>query len=89
MPWFAWLARRPGLVPVPNASTRTVAVRGGAYRLFVRYGQPGKYRFTRGDPITITHADKEFEEVIITLQTMVDGNYRTSPSDEAEFNGNR
>lgn len=78
-----------GLVDVPNSTSRTISISGGTYRLFVRYGLPGKYTYTRGEPFSVTDNGNEWEEVTITLHKVPNGNYRTSPSNEAEFNGSR
>ena len=78
-----------GYVEVPNSSSRTINVAGGTYRLFVRYGRPGKYSYTRGEPFTIVDNGPEWEEVTVTLHKVPNGNYRTSPSDEKEFSGSR
>ena len=78
-----------GMVEVPDAGTRTVTVRGGTYQIFVRYGQPGKYRYTRGAPFTVAESANGVEEVTITLHTVVNGNYGSSPSNEAEFSGGK
>ena len=78
-----------GYVEVPNSSSRTLNVSGGTYRLFVRYGRPGRYSYTRGELFTITDNGQEWEEVTVTLHKVPNGNYHTSPSDEGEFNGSR
>src|SRR4051812_21785494 len=49
-----------GYVEVPNSSSRTINVTGGTYRLFVRYGQPGKFSYTRGEPFTIVDNGREW-----------------------------
>lgn len=76
-------------VETPNSSSRTIRVDGGTYRLYVRYGQPGHYSYTRGEPFAIKDDGREWEEVTVTLHKVPNGNYRTSPSDAAEFNGAR
>ena len=78
-----------GYVEVPDSTSRTINVSGGTYRLFVRYGRPGNYSYTRGEPFTITDNGQEWGEVTVTLHKVPNGNYRTSPSDEGEFNGSR
>lgn len=75
-----------GLVTVADGSTRTVEVSGGAYRIYVRYGVEGKYRYTRGDSFTIYEGPDGVDQISITLHKVVGGNYGTSPSSEAEFN---
>lgn len=78
-----------GYVEVRNSSSRTINVAGGTYRLFVRYGRPGRYSYTRGEPFTIVDSGQEWEDVTITLHKVPNGNYQTSPSDEGEFDGSR
>jgi hypothetical protein len=67
-----------GFVDVPSASSRTVYVSGGAYRIFVRYGQSGSYIYTRGEPFSIKDDHQGWEEVTITLHKVPNGNYRTT-----------
>jgi hypothetical protein len=76
-----------GDVDVPAGASRTVSIKGGTYRLLVRYGKPGGYRFTRGDAFTVSEDSGSWEEVTITLHTVRNGNYGSRPSTEVEFNG--
>lgn len=76
-----------GLTTVPNSSSRTVEVAGGTYRMYVRYGTAGKYHYTRGDAFTVYEGPDGVDQISITLHKVVGGNYGTSPSSEAEFNG--
>ncbi len=78
-----------GFVDVPDASSRTVDISAGIYRLYVRYGQPGHYRYTRGDPFTVVESGDSYERVEITLHVVAGGNYGSQPSNEAEFNNGR
>ena len=78
-----------GLIIVPNSTSRTVEVAGGPYRMYVRYGTPGKYHYTRGDSFTVYEGPDGADQISITLHKVVGGNYGTGPSSEAEFNGGR
>ena len=75
-----------GTVAVADSSSRTVEVRGGTYRIYVRYGQPGKYRHTKGDSFTVYEGSDGVDPISITLHRVIGGNYGTAPSSEAEFN---
>jgi hypothetical protein len=75
--------------PVPDGTARTVAVRGGRYEIFVRYGTPGGYRYSRGEAFSVRESAEAVEHIAITLHAVVNGNYETEPSDEAEFTRGR
>lgn len=72
-------------VSVADSSSRTVEAHGGAYRIYVRYGQPGKYRYTKGDSFTVYEGADGVDQISITLHKVVGGNYGTAPSNETEF----
>src|ERR1700722_10254677 len=78
-----------GTVSVADSTSRTVEARGGAYRMYVRYGQPGKYRYTKGDSFVVYEGADGVDQISITLHKVVGGNYGTAPSNEAEFNGGK
>ncbi len=75
-------------VDIANGTSRTVNVSGGSYQLLVRYGTPGKYRYSKGDPFTVRETANEYEEISITLHTVAGGNYDSRPSSPDEFNKN-
>jgi hypothetical protein len=77
------------IVPVPDGASRTVEVSGGVYRIFVRYGDVGKYRYTKGRPFSVTETAFQVSEIFITLHRVVGGNYESDPSNETEFRGGR
>ena len=77
-----------GLVEVPDSSARTVEVSGGQYQIYVRYGQPGKYHYTKGDPFSVYEGRDGVDVITITLHKVTNGNYGTQPSDAAEFGRN-
>ena len=76
-------------VSVADSSSRTVEARGGTYRMYVRYGQPGKYRYTKGDSFSVYEGADGVDQISITLHKVVGGNYGTAPSNEAEFDGGK
>jgi hypothetical protein len=77
-----------GFVDVADASARTVEVSGGQYRIYVRYGEPGRYHYTKGDPFTVYEGRDGVDVITITLHKVANGNYGTQPSDAAEFGRN-
>jgi hypothetical protein len=78
-----------GVVEVPEGTRRTTAIEGGLYRIYVRYGSPGHYTYSRGNPFAVTENDREYEHVEITLHAVLNGNYGSRPSNEAEFKEGR
>ena len=78
-----------GLVGVPNGAARTVEVSGGEYRIYVRYGEPGRYHYTKGDPFTVYEGRDGVDVITITLHKVANGNYGSRPSDAAEFGDKR
>jgi len=76
-------------VPVPNATDRTVHVPAGNYYIVTRYcNQPGNCTYTKGDPFTVVQTETQYSQILITLHKVPNGNYRTQPANEAEFDGN-
>ncbi|MEP7338404.1 MAG: hypothetical protein ABI977_11770 [Acidobacteriota bacterium] len=73
-------------IEVGNDNSQTVQVAGGEYHILVRYGSEGKYRYSKGDPFTVTETQTQYEEVSITLHTVAGGNYDSRPSSPDEFN---
>ena len=76
-------------VPVADSTQRTITAGGGSYRIFVRYGRPGSYRYTKGQTFSVYEGPDGVDQISITLHTVVGGNYGSSPSSGAEFNGGR
>jgi hypothetical protein len=74
-------------VSVPNGQSRTVSVAAGDYYILVRYGEPGKYRYSRGDRFRIDQEPGYYFETSITLHKIVNGNYGSRDSNQNEFNG--
>lgn len=73
-------------VEVPNGSSRTVKIAGGTYVIYVRYGTPGKYRYTKGESFQIEETYSSYTEASLTLHGVVNGNYHSEGSSESEFN---
>jgi hypothetical protein len=74
-----------GYVDVPDAGSRTVAVRGGQYHIVTRYGRPGSYSYRRGESFSVTESSNAVSRIVITLHRVSNGNYDTRPTSEAEF----
>ncbi len=72
-------------VDVANGGSETVNVSGGSYHILVRYGSPGKYRYSKGDPFDVRETATGYEKVTITLHTVAGGNYDSRPSSPSEF----
>lgn len=77
------------LVPVSDSGARKVEVSGGTYRIFVRYGRLGKYRYTKGRSFSVTETAYQVSDIYITLHTVPGGNYESGSSSETEFRGGR
>lgn len=76
-------------VPVPNATDRTIHVPAGNYYIVTRYcNQLGNCTYTKGDPFTVVQTETQYSQILITLHKVPNGNYRTEPTNEAEFDGN-
>ena len=72
---------------VPTGQKRTVKVVGGQYHIVTRYGtSPDSYRYSKGDPFTVTQTATQHSVITITLHKVVDGNYSTRPVSAEEFN---
>jgi hypothetical protein len=72
-------------VYVPNAADRMVNVPGGTYYILCRYGEPGNYHYSKGNPFFVTQTSSSVSEIRITLHKVVGGNYATRPISAAEF----
>lgn len=64
------------IVEVPNKQSRSVNAAAGEYYILVRYGSnPEKYKYSKGDPFTVTQTATQYSSIIITLHKVIDGNY--------------
>lgn len=73
-------------VTIPNGSSRIVNIAGGQYLIYVRYGTPGRYRFTKGESFRIEETSFSYTQATLTLHGVQNGNYHTEASSENEFN---
>lgn len=75
-----------GEVHVPDSSTGAIEkLAPGRYRIVIRYGSEGRYRYAEGDPFEIEETATTYSSVHITLHPVVGGNYRTRPATAADF----
>jgi len=75
-----------GEVYVPNGARNSISrVAPGEYVIYVRYGTPGRYRYTRGDRFHVEEYGRNYSSITITLHTVPVGNYSYRDSSEAEF----
>ena len=58
----------------------------GSYVIYIRYGNPGGYRYSQGDRFNVTDSGRTISNVSITLHTVDSGNYALRGSSEDEFN---
>lgn len=72
-------------VDVPNGSKRTVQAAAGKYIIKVKYGAPGKYRYTKGEEFTVEETSTTTSATTITLHGVVNGNYGSTAISEQEF----
>jgi hypothetical protein len=75
-----------GYISVPAGGSRTVKVRGGSYLALFRYGEEGRYSYTKIGPFDVVETSTEVSEITIVLHTTA-GNTNEQPSDQKEFNG--
>jgi len=72
-------------VQVPNAAKVGVDATAGRYIIKVRYGTPGKYRYSKGEEFEIKETAATTSETTITLHKVVAGNYDAQPISAEEF----
>jgi hypothetical protein len=76
-----------GEVFVPNGGSASIDhVAAGSYVIYIRYGNPGQYRFTRGDRFEVEGIGRTYSTITITLHKVPWGNYGSRDSSENEFN---
>ncbi len=75
-------------IHVPHKQEKTMRISSGVYRIYVRYGEPGHYRYSKGEIFEIDNIPNGNIKARLTLHGVVDGNYSVSPSDEIEFSKN-
>ncbi len=71
---------------VQNGKRATVHAAAGDYYIMVQYGNESEgYRFTKGDPFTVTQTRTQYSAITITLHPVLAGNYETEPISREEF----
>jgi hypothetical protein len=76
-----------GEVFVPSGGRSSLThVAAGNYTIHIRYGTPGRYRYTQGDHFDVQEGGRAHSWTTITLHTVVSGNYGSRVSSEDEFN---
>jgi len=73
------------IVEIPNGISKTVNIGGGQYKIYVRYGTPGRFRYTKGESFQIAETSFSYTQATLTLHGVVNGNYHTEGSSEYEF----
>ena len=74
------------IIEVPNGTSKMINIAGGNYKIYVRYGTPSGYRYTKGESFQIEETSFSYTAASLTLHGVVNGNYRTDASSENEFN---
>ena len=72
-------------VEVPNGAKAGADAAAGRYTIKVKYDNPGKYRYSKGQEFEVTETSTAKSETTITLHKVVAGNYETEPISEQEF----
>ncbi len=73
-------------VDVPNGTRKSIhSVAPGRYVIRVRYGTPGRYRYTEGEPFEVEASAFSYSHVTISLHMVSNGNYTMRPSSQAAF----
>jgi len=75
------------VIEVASGANAMTHVPPGEYYIVVRYGRPGHYSYTKGDPFTVVQYGNRYSVIRITLHKVVDGNYHTRPAGAEEFDG--
>lgn len=71
---------------VPNGSSSTVHVPAGQYYTLVQYCDSNqRCSYTRGNPFGVDETMNQYSNITITLHKVVNGNYGSRPSSNAEF----
>jgi hypothetical protein len=72
-------------VEVPTGAKAGADAAAGRYVIKVRYGTPGKYRYSKGQEFEVKETTTTRSETTITLHKVVAGNYETEPISEDDF----
>ena len=73
-----------GYLTVESSGSRTSQVRRGRYQLFIRYGTPSHYAYTKLDSFDVVKNEYQVSVITIVLHT-TSGNTNERPSDRNEF----
>ena len=65
---------------VPNEAMESVSVLPGRYRIKVRYGSEGKFRYALGEEFQVAGSPMTTSVVTITLHAVPNGNYHAQPT---------
>lgn len=74
-----------GYIRVPQGTRQSISSRGGRYYILTRYGEPGHFRYTRGETFLVTETNTSVSRISITLHKVVGSNYETQPDSGREF----
>ena len=72
-------------VLVPNGAKAGSDAAAGRYVIKVRYGTPGRYRYSKGEEFEIRATATTRSETTITLHAVVAGNYDSQPISAEDF----
>jgi hypothetical protein len=72
-------------VTVENGRKETVEAAAGRYLIKARYGEPGRFTYSKGDEFDVTETSTSFSQITITLHKVIGGNYGTREITEKEF----
>ncbi len=74
-------------VEVPNATKQNVEAFAGCYTIKVRYGTPGRYRYSKGQEFEVKETATTASAITISLHKVKAGNYDSRPITEKESSG--
>ena len=72
-------------VEVLDGQDSRVKIASGDYVIYVRYGDKGHYRYTKGESFEIRQVSGGYIEARLTLHGVVNGNYSVAGSSKEEF----
>ena len=75
------------VVEVADGQDRRVQIASGTYIIYVRYGDKGHYRYTKGESFVIREVTGGYIQAQLTLHGVVNGNYAVEGSSRQEFEG--
>ena len=72
-------------VKVPNGAKVGANTSAGRYIIKVRYGTPGRYRYSKGEEFEVKGTATTRSKTTITLHKVVAGNYESTPISKDAF----